>query len=262
MNSWSRRRKRIILALVLFVLTVLVGLPAYLIFYRAPTCFDNLQNGDETGVDCGGSCQLLCTPESLPLISRGDPRVIKVAEGVFEVVALVENPNTDAEIKAARYSFKIYDSSSSIPIKIIEGETFVPKGARFAIFEGPFNLEAGLVPVRAILEWQNPGQAFQKNPAVVPELIIKNQVLSREDIGPRVNAVVENPTLQSVSNIDLIALVYDEGGNVFAASKTFIDVLGAGEEADVVFAWPKPFEKQAAEVEIIQRIFPDRSFLR
>ena len=26
----------------------------------APTCFDKLQNGQETGIDCGGTCQLKC----------------------------------------------------------------------------------------------------------------------------------------------------------------------------------------------------------
>jgi hypothetical protein len=31
-----------------------------------PTCFDGIQNGDETGVDCGGSCQPCASPGDLP----------------------------------------------------------------------------------------------------------------------------------------------------------------------------------------------------
>lgn len=262
MNQWSRTRKRIILGIVLFVVFVLIGVPLYLLMYRAPTCFDGERNGDETGVDCGGSCQLLCTAESLPLLSKGDPRVLTVADGVYEVVALVENPNADAEISRARYTLKLYDATSAIPVKIIEGETFVPKAATFAIFEGPFNLETGVVPARATLEWELNSLVWQKSDVQAPELLIKDRIVSRTDSSPRVSAVVENFSLKSVSNIDLIALVYDEEGNIFAASKTFIETLGGGAEALVVFTWPRPFTKNAAQVDIIARVFPDRSFLK
>ena len=35
------------------------------VFYRAPTCNDRVQNGDEKGIDCGGSCKNLCTSDAL-----------------------------------------------------------------------------------------------------------------------------------------------------------------------------------------------------
>ena len=98
MNQWSRNRKKIIFAIIVFVLVVLIGAPLFFLFYRAPTCSDKKQNGDETGVDCGGSCQLLCTAESLPLILKGDPRVLAVKDNAFEIVALIENSNTNGEI--------------------------------------------------------------------------------------------------------------------------------------------------------------------
>ncbi len=262
MNSWSRSRKRIILGIVLFIVVVLIGVPLYFLLYRAPTCFDGAVNGDETGIDCGGSCQLLCTAESLPLISRGDPRVLEVSPSVFEVVALVENPNASAEIRHARYTFKLYDSSSAIPVKVIGGETFVSKGSIFAVFEGPFTLEAGVMPTRAVLEWQKGNIVWEKNISPAPELLIKNQVLSKEDSNPRIDASVENRSPENVSNIDLIALVSDGEGNIFAASKTFIETLPGGAVEPVVFTWPRPFNATTTQIEIIVRIFPDRSFLR
>src|SRR5258706_15176144 len=101
MNSWSRNRKRIIFGILALGVVVLVGLPIYFLFYRAPTCSDLKMNGDETGVDCGGSCQLLCSTQSLPLLMKGDPRVLMVATSTYEVVALVENANNSAEIYQA-----------------------------------------------------------------------------------------------------------------------------------------------------------------
>ncbi|MBI2086853.1 MAG: hypothetical protein HYT69_01645 [Candidatus Zambryskibacteria bacterium] len=262
MNSWSRARKRIILAIALFVVVVLIGVPLYFLFYQKPTCFDKKLNGDETGIDCGGSCQLLCNAESLPLIARGDPRVLAVAENVFEVIVLVENPNVAAEIYRAKYIFKVYGSSSTTPVKIIKGETFVPKGTTFAIFEGPFTLEGRVLPTRATFEWQKETLIWQRNDAPVQEIAVKDQILSQADSSPRIEVTVENLSPKRVSSIDLVALVSDKNGNVFAASKTFLDSLASNDEAVAVFTWPRPFSTQTATIDIYTRILPDRSFLR
>ncbi len=262
MNSWSRRRKRIILSGLIFVVAVLVGVPVFFLFYRAPTCSDLKQNGDETGVDCGGSCQLLCTSESLPLILKGDPRVLTVATSTYQVVALVENSNSTAEISRAGYTIKIYDASSAVPVRTFEGEAYVPKGATFAVFEGPFVLEAGVVPVRATLQWKESTLVWNRNPSAVPELLAVEPSFSRLDTSPRLEAVVKNPTLETASNIDLTVLVSGADGNIFAASKTFVNELHPGEESRVIFTWPRPFEREPAGAEILMRVFPDRSYIR
>ncbi len=262
MNQWSRRRKRIILFLIIFVLVVLIGLPVFFLFYRAPTCFDLKQNGDETGVDCGGSCQLLCQVESLPLLLKGDPRILLVATSTFEMVALVENPNNSAEVYRAGYTFKLYDAQSVIPIRVIEGETYIPKGATFAIFEGPFTLEQGVSPTRGTIEWKRETLVWQKNITALPELKVKDTILSREETNPRLEVTVENLSLETVSNVDLVATLSDAQGNIFAASKTFIDTLSPGAETLAVFTWPKPFKLRVVDIDIIIRIFPDRSFIK
>ena len=262
MNQWARRRKRIILSIILFVLVVVIGAPTFFLFYRAPTCSDLKQNGDETGIDCGGSCQLLCSALSLPLILKGDPRVLKVADGVYELVALVENPNTTGEIYRAGYTFKLYDATNPIPIKVVEGEIYIPKNITFAIFEGPFTLEAGIIPTRAMFEWKQDSLIWQKNTSPVPELIVRGLNLSRQDANPRLDASIENATLENVSNVDLVALISNETGSIFAASKTFIDTLPPGGTIPVVFTWPRPFTEKALDINIIIRILPDRSFIR
>ncbi|MDP2655902.1 MAG: hypothetical protein Q8P17_05360 [bacterium] len=262
MNQWSRNRKRIILALIFFVLVVLVGAPIFFLFYQAPTCSDGRLNGDETGVDCGGSCQLLCSAESLPLILKGDPRVLEVTSNTFEVVALIENPNISAGIYRAGYTLKLYDASSTIPLKTIEGETHVPKGATFTIFEGPFTIEDGTLPTRATFEWKQGTLQWQKSTTQMPEILVKDSSLSREDTSPRLDASIENASLENVSNIDLTALISNESGNIFAASKTFVDTLSAGEKSPIVFTWPRPFGEKAVSINIIVRILPDRSFIR
>ena len=262
MNQWSRTRKRIIFLILFLSVVVLVGVPIFFLFYRAPTCFDGKLNGDESGVDCGGSCQLLCSPEALPLIVRGDPRVLTIATSTYEVVALVENPNSQAEVYRAGYTLKLYGSDNALAIKTIEGETYVPKGATFALFEGPFILDAAEVPTRATFEWKKGSLIWQKNVSLAPELNAKDQLVSKTESTPRLEATVENLSLESVSNIDLVAVISDKDGNIFASSKTFIDALPAGGEAPIIFTWPRPFTGQVADIDIYIRVFPDRSFLR
>lgn len=261
MNKWSVRRKRIIFSIVFIFLLVLVGLPLFFIFYRAPTCSDGKQNGDEKGVDCGGSCQLLCPVESLPIIGKGDPRILRLASSTYEVVAIFDNPNVSAEIDRAQYVIKLYSLGNPVPIKTIEDFTFVPSNKTFAIFEGPFVIE-DVVPDKAVLEWQKESLNWRKNSNPHPSITLKDEAISKEDSTPRLNATIVNQSLNEVKNIELIALVLNEEGNIFAASKTFVDVLPSGASAPIVFSWPRPFENKAAGADIIIRILPDKSFIR
>jgi hypothetical protein len=251
-----------ILGIVLTTVIILVGVPFYFLIYEKPTCMDNKMNGDETGVDCGGSCQKLCSAESLPLIVKGDARVLTIAPSTYEVIAILENPNPAAEIYKARYTFKLYDPASPIPVKVIEGFTFIPKGATFAIFEGPFTLEPAIIPTRATIEWDKASLTWRKNPNEYPSLSVSDAALSATSSSPRLSATVENLSLGEAENIDLVALLSDEAGNVFAASKTYVDLLDSGEKTTVLFSWPRPFTKNPAGIQIIKRVFPDRSFIR
>ena len=261
MNSWSTHRKRIIFSLVLAVLIFLIAVPVYLILHRVPTCFDGKRNGDEIGVDCGGSCQLLCPVESLPIIPNGDPRVLIIATSTYEVVALFENPNIDAEVYRAGYVIKLYESANPLPIKIMEGETYVPRNSVFAIFEGPFLLEDAL-PQRAIFSWKNESLVWQKSDAVLPRITIQNKELTRTDTTPRLELRVGNNSLNDILNLEFIVLLSDEFGNTFAGSKTYLDSLPAGGSMPAVFTWPRPFENEAVLIDIVPRILPDKSFIR
>ena len=248
MNSWAKNRKRTILGLVLLCLIVFIGLPIFFLFYQKPTCSDGKQNGDELGIDCGGSCQRLCAVESLPLVVKGDPRILKIATSTYEVVALINNLNSNVEVASAHYKFKLFDGQSLASFKTIEGSEFIGPGETL-LFAGPFEMEAN--PIRATLEWEQSSIVFKKSVAT-GKVEVKNLILK----GNRVEADIKNPTLKSVSKIDLSAIIFDQDGNIFAAAKTFINRLKAGEETKAVFTWLAPFEGRPAEIKIISRILP------
>ncbi len=261
MNEWSKHRKRVIFYIVFSTLIFFLSIPAYFVFYKPATCTDSVINGDETGVDCGGSCAILCQAEALPILSKGDPRLLELNDESHVLVAVFQNPNLTGEILRARYTFKIYSRDSAAPLKIIEGETFVPRNSTFAVFEGPIELneESGL---RVTFEWKKESFDWKKTTAVIPEILIKDKVFSKEKTDPRLSLTVENQELTPIQNLELIALLYSEEGNIIGASKTYVDRLSAGEEAQVIFTWPRPFSATTTLSEIITRVSPDKTYIR
>ncbi len=217
-------------------------------------------NGDETGIDCGGSCALICPAESLPLLSQGDPKIIEVVPDVYEVVALFKNPNISAEVKRARYVVNIYGSQPE-PIKTIESETFIPKNGQFVVFEGPFNID-NAEPQRVSVQWRAETLIWEKTEESEQKPSVRDVVLSGEDTSPRVDALLVNDSLSKQNNIEAVALVYDADSNIIAASKTFVDELLPDQTAPIVFSWPLPFSTEASKVEILSRLLPDTSFIR
>ena len=261
MNSWSLRRKRIIFLITLLCLVVLVGVPLFFFLHKAPTCSDTIMNGDESGVDCGGSCQLLCRAGTLPLLSRGDPRLIEVATSTFETVIVVQNPNISASVSRAGFIFKIFSATSSLPIKTIEGETFIPRGSTVALFEGPYVIE-GVRPVRSTFEWKQDTLIWKRDQSAAPDLSIRSGILTNAGTEPRLDGSVKNNSLENISNVELVALITDLNANIIGASKTFVESLPPGVENNLIFTWPRPFVGTTTSVEIIPRVLPDISYIR
>lgn len=260
MATWSERRKRNILVLIIAVLIVLIGLPIFFFVYKSPTCSDGKQNGDESGIDCGGSCEKLCQPDNLPIILKGDPQVIKVASTTYAVVIEAENPNVTADILRAGYVFKIYQASSSVPLRILEGKIYIPQGETFAVFQGPIDFGEN-IPTRATFDWKDETLIWNKAINKVPELEIRNKELVNLETEPKLLADIRNKTLVPVRNIELIAILSDENGNTVGVSRTFVDIVEKGEEVPIVFTWPAPFKSSPTTIEVLIKVLPDKSLL-
>jgi hypothetical protein len=62
--SWGTKRRNLILFTLFLFIFIPVSFISFLIFYNPPSCFDLKQNGGEQGIDCGGTCQLVCTNQA------------------------------------------------------------------------------------------------------------------------------------------------------------------------------------------------------
>src|SRR3990167_7474792 len=89
-----------------------VAAAAYTIWFAIPssTCFDSRQNSEETGVDCGGSCQPCLANLSEPVVLWA--RFFKLTDGLYDGAALVENIHATAAAGRVLYRMKLYDAKN------------------------------------------------------------------------------------------------------------------------------------------------------
>lgn len=260
MNQWSARRKAFVSIIVLLCVLVIVGVPTYFSTRHTPTCDNGVKDGDETGVDCGGGCQLICKPEVLPLIVRGNARLLKIASSTYEAVVLIENPNINGRVVRAPYSFTIYSGTKSEPLKTFKRNTFIGRNSTFALFEGPFQIsDAG--PLRATFSWDE-NLAWEKNADTIPLLSVDNKnLIIGSSTASRLEAELVNRSKADVSNIEVIALLSDVSGNVVAAGKTFVDSLPPGGSAPLSFSWSESFSSEPVTIRVLPHILLDKSYL-
>jgi hypothetical protein len=252
MFSWAHKRQLMYGAGVIVFILLVIGVPVYFIFFNAlPTCFDSKMNGDEIGVDCGGSCQRACSQEVLPEPIVSWSRSFTVAQGLNNLVAYVQNPNVNYTAEPIPYIFLVYDKENVL-LGTREGYARVPPTKTFPIFEPAF--DAGTrQPAKAIFEFTAPA-VWNKYDAQKPEFDVIDERLLSASTSPIIKATLLNKTINKYANIEVVAIVYNKDGNAFAASKTIVDIIHGNDEAPLVFTWPTPFTDDISKIEIIPKL--------
>jgi hypothetical protein len=243
--DWSHKRR---LWVWIVIGSVIVGaglILAFAIFYKTPTCTDGKQNGDETGIDCGGSCSRVCTAQALPARVRFS-RVLQQS-GRSDLIAYIDNTNQDAYAHEAPVNMDVYlqnghalnrhllvtlPAKSTTPI-FIAGISQNPVQQAFA----------SIVPEQVI--WTK-GSGLSQSLPTVSSIVVQNA-----DSHPIVTATVANPTAYPQTNVPLVATIFSSDGTAIAASQTVVRLLPPQGTAQIVFTWNEPFSAPYARVEIL-----------
>jgi len=249
--DWAQKRKILYAVGFASIIVLLASYPAYKVFYKTPTCFDKKKNGTEAGVDCGGGCALQCSINIKPphIVWA---KVFSIGDALYDIGSYVENVNTGAGLKSARYTFRVFNAGGDI-LAEKSGETELAPGSGVLLFET--GIAFSDIPTRVEVSFDS--NDFTKwTKATQPELslVTKNKNLKNVDTSPRFDAiVVNNDPVNDVSNLSIGAVIYDQGRRPVAISKTYIDSIPKNSERDIFFTWPKPFTttKQNFITEII-----------
>jgi len=234
-SVWSMRRKFFYLATFVVIIILLSIYPLYKIFYTVPACFDNKQNQEELGVDCGGPCSILCEQQVSPVnIIWGT--FFQVQKNLFDIAALIENQNTNAGIEHLDYTLRVYDERDEL-IEERNGTSFLNPNEQALLFEPNIGV-LGQTPTRVEVDLGRPTWVSAER--FKTDLAIKNKVLSDIETSPRLTVTIENNEDRPVQDIEARALIYDSRRNIVAISSTHIESLERNEARDIFFTWPTP----------------------
>ncbi len=255
--SWaSQKQFKYILGVTIFFSLIIFAL-AYPHIFKDPTCSDNKKNGDEQGIDCGGSCMYLCKAnlaEPAVVWSRAFP----VIGNVYNLVSYVENPNTEAAIENISYIFKVYDNNNTM-ISSREGVTYIPPNKQFVIFEPRF--DSGGRTIKSVsfeftssYAWVKKDSNINTLPVIVDNIIYNKSVDDKH--GPSLDAIVNNDSIYDIPKFDVIAILYDINHNAVNVSKTVINGLISNQSAPLYFTWPIKFSGDPVVNDILVQINP------
>jgi len=254
--DWSTRKKLGCFGMIGLVILLIAAYYVYKIFFtHVPTCFDGIQNQDEQGIDCGGVCANFCSWQEksiVPLWARAFP----IQNGVYSLVAYVQNQNINAGIEQINYEFRVYDSNNILAGDPVTGTTFIEPNQSTAIFQSPVST-GNRIPKNVFFSFTSTPVWTKTDPKYsVPQLTTANTHLTNTDTAPKLSADVINNTLFNYNNIEVVAILYGADGNAINASDTYIASLPQQSKQTVYFTWPQKFSEPVTNITIIPRLDP------
>ncbi len=247
MASWSQRRKFIYSSSLLIFIILLVGIPAFLYLYKAPTCFDGIKNGDEKGVDCGGSCQKLCLDSFLvPQVAW--TRIENVAPGLYNVATYIVNPNTKAVAIAVPYHVVVYDNQG-IEITEYTGTVTLPPQRNTLAFNGSVSM-GKRIPAKALFEFTQAPQ-WQTAGDPLSNLTIGDKKYSEDSASASLSVTLNNTGVNQINKTDVYVVLYDKDANALGFSKTILDSIPGYGYAVAPFTWPISFNGKVISIEVL-----------
>jgi hypothetical protein len=186
--DWSARRRILYIIGVIAFFVAVLWYPAYQLLHHVPTCTDGIQNGDETGIDIGGTCPVLDARMLVPVSVRWS-RAFKTTDGLYNAVAYVENPNDAAGVMQAPYRFKFYDGTNRL-VAERDGIATVMPGSVTPIFEGRVESK-DLSIVRAFFDFPDP-LTFTRLADTARLIEVSDRTTTDTATAPRVSATVTN----------------------------------------------------------------------
>lgn len=250
MNSIQRTLKKIKILLVLFLI---IGGTTYLIFRPKPDpCFNGIQDGNETGVDCGGFCDAVCPDveksEYTENVAINWTTFTVDGKNNYDFASSISNKNIKWGASNVKYKFIAYDQNGEI-LKEIEGNTYLmPAGnnkdvtERYIIEDNVYMLET---PDKVEIQLSDYSWQEITEEGDVTELAVDIISTSNPhywfDEGRKIymgGAYTKNNSKYSFKTVDIGAVLFGTKNNVIAIAKTNQLTMNSGDGWGFEVLWP------------------------
>jgi len=247
MASWSRQRKSIYALVVIAAMVAAVGVPGFFYFYKAPSCFDGVQDGNELGIDCGGSCVKLCPSAFLsPIVSW--TRFEQVAPGFYNVAAYVINPNPDAGADSVPYHMALYDGQGTL-ITDVYGTMTIPPHRNALAFQSSVGTEKR-IPAKASFEFTSAPNWLSASDTLSPLQVIDKKY-NEDASGSSLQVTLRNTSVNPFGRLSVYVVLYDSDQNEIGFSKTIIDGISPGSTVVAPYTWPEDRQGKVVSIEVL-----------
>ncbi len=250
MSTWSNRRRLLYAFIVIVLAVIIVGIPVFNLFYEAPSCTDNKKNGDEQGIDCGGSCTKLCSSAFLDIPSPSWVRFVEIAPRLYNVAAYIVNPNPKAGARGLPYRLNVLDKEG-IEIGHATGKFNLPPGRNTVVFVGGLRIiDTDQAPVRMLLEFgKQPEWVLGIDTLINLSVTDKNYRESASESS--LDVTVSNRGPKPARNVTVYGILKDKDDNVIDFSKTIVDEIAPQRTALAPFTWPYSHDGKVISLEVL-----------
>lgn len=247
--SWAARRRFFILLIIGGIIAAFLAVVAVAAFYKAPSCVDNVQNQDEGGIDCDGSCPYLCAARQQPPTVLFTKALMNSA-GRIDIIASVENKNADVAAKDVPYRVALY-GADRVLIQEVTGTVDLPPGASVPIFiPGIVSGKQTVTGVFLSIDASSPRWfRMASDPRIVPTVVTTKP--GGTTTMPRFESILVNSSVVTLANVSAIILVRNDKGDVIAASSTVVPSIPAQGQATATFTWNSAFSSAPASIQVV-----------
>ena len=251
-HGMSRMARRVIIAIVFFLLNALFWTGVYYAFIKAPeTCFDMKQNQNEEGIDCGGVCASACyVPVMGQDFEKREVAFVPGGEGRYDVLGKIFNGNNDIGASSFQYTFTLLDGAGQV-IATRSGENYILPQETKTLVE--LNLESTVTPALALLtitevKWER-FSGYQEKPAV--NIYQKRFEQTGLTFGfGKAYGLVSNESPYDFRSIAVTVVLRDMMGKPLALNETVLNTVSAGQARDFSLVFPTPFVGEVARLDM------------
>lgn len=259
----SRQIKQIIILIIFIAALAPFVFFGYLLIRTPLNCFDNLQNQDEIGVDCGGVCEKKCETKKKDLLIAF-AKIIPTLPNTYNVIFKIDNPNNDYGIGDLKYSLRFLNTSG-LAVGVYNNSSYIlPRDSQTVVLNA-LNIKGG--PISVEVEFGDFKWIKFRDYSNPPRLIVKDkfyQKLTGQTIFGEVRGVVVNRSDFDFSLVEMEISLLDANRNIIDASTTEIRTLTSGEEREFIVSWYYPLWQEPSSIEINAEtnVFKSDNFLR